>query len=684
MANYQVGAPPGWDGSWISAFLHSRDDITPIIEDTVYGLGADIETVVGMLNYSGTVAINASVTTTQQGSTDVTTVEFFGEDNTTYLSREEFIKPNPLSPEGKIHNISDVNFLSSGTDYTVSYSALMSGVTVGQRFISRTSNKKKTDDKEHFYGFDINYKDKLDVVDSHNQKTDRLDISVYDDMTTPVNAFTVMRDYKGAGLVGITNMTTNPLPNTIFNIQSTGNAVARVTGGGGTYSRLQLLSGSNYIENADGLELEYDNDAGNISLYKDGAKSVAISIDPSRQVGIDLETPNAKLSVGGDISMQEFGQGRAASNFASFGKLFVTASDIPGECQKLIFQDECGNQKDLALNPRDTNLSSTLFGDQNGNQFAGFLSPLSRSEADLTDNFRNITYGASGLKNLTSGDDNIVVGYRAGTNVSTGGKNILIGSYAGEGIITGMSNIIIGHNVGDNEISSNISNSILIGQDTLGRYANTDYSLYIGVGANYTILKGIMGPETSDKYLEVPDGRFTVTGGTDNMTIKHSSNFFGTDRIASIFNKNDSYSNNPDGGVAFTFTGADGNEKTLMTMRHHVDAMTTAPAFETASTERPAISVFGDMNVLGGIRFSDGTSVTLESNQMNLGGSIKADSTNKRVSIGNGTFVSTATLEVLPNTASERVQEWKNQSGDVVAWVDQNGNMHIMGSYNQF
>jgi len=401
-------------------------------------------------------------------------------------------------------------------------------------------------------------------------------------------------------------------------------------------------------------------------------------------VGIDLEIPNAKLAVGGDISMHEFVQGRIASNFESFGKLFVTASDVDGECQKLIFQDECGNQKDLALNPRDTKLSSTLFGDQNGNQFAGFLSPLSRSVADLTDNFRNITYGASGLKNLTSGDDNIAVGYRAGTNVSQGGKNILIGNFAGEGLTTGMGNVIIGHNVGDNEISSNISNSIFIGQDSLGRSAGTDYSLYIGVGDNYTLLKGIMGPNPSDKYLEVPDAKFIVTGGSDNMTIKHSTNFFGADKIASIFNKNDSYSNNPDGGVAFTFTGADGSEKTLMTMRHHVDAMTTLPTFAVASIERPIISVSGDINVLGGIRFSDGTSVTLESNQMNLGGSIKADSTNKRVSIGNGTFVPTATLEVLPNTASERVQEWKNQSGDVVAWLDQNGNMHVMGSYNQF
>ena len=195
-----------------------------------------------------------------------------------------------------------------------------------------------------------------------------------------------------------------------------------------------------------------------------------------------------------------------------------------------------------------------------------------------------------------------------------------------------------------------------------------------------------MGPNQSDKYLEVPEAKFIVSRSSDNMTIKHSPNFFGTDKVASVFNKNDSFSNNPDGGIAFTFTGADSAEKTLMTMRHHVDPMTTTPSFAVASPERPSISVSGDINVLGGLRFSDGTSVTLESNEMNLGGSIRADSTNKRITVGDiGTHpAADAAFEIIPKTASERIQEWKNEAGNVVAYLDQDGDMHVMGTYKQF
>jgi len=662
--------------------LKSRDDITPVIE-TPEGDTAGLAIRYGVLNHSTVTAINASVTTTQQGSTDVTTVELFGEDNTTYLSREEFIKPNPLSPEGKIHNISDVNFLSSGTDYTVSYSALMSGVTVGQKFISRTSNKKKTDDKEHFYGFDINYKDKLDVVDGHNQKTDRLDISVYDDMTAPVNAFTVMRDYKGAGLVGITNMVTNPLPNTIFNVQSTGNAVARVTGGHGDYSRLQLLSGSNYIENADGLEVEYQDDAGNISLYKDGAKSVAISIDPSRQVGIDLETPNAKLAVGGDISMQEFGQGRIASNFESFGKLFVTASDAAGECQKLIFQDDCGNQTNLVLNPSNPLETRTVFADSLGNTVVGKGAGATRPYD--TEDF-NTAYGWSTLSKLDAGDHNTAIGALAGSEITSGSSNTMLGSKAGKGITTGGKNIFLGYAAGASNISSSISNNIIIGFDDIADGLSSDYNFMLGNDKNNILLTGKTGPDTTDRYFKVNQSKLAVSSLDDivEFSVDHNINFFGTDKVGSLVRHYDALSAIPDGGIAFVFAGSDGSDNTLLSLRHDSSAMSTTPSYFSPSPSVPYAELKGDLRLLGSIRFSDGTSIDLSSNVLNIGDTIKGDTTNKRVVIGSYATAPTATLELKPASATERIQEWKDSDGNVVSYMDQLGNLHIDGQIMVF
>ena len=71
---------------------------------------------------------------------------------------------------------------------------------------------------------------------------------------------------------------------------------------------------------------------------------------------------------------------------------------------------------------------------------------------------------------------------------------------------------------------------------------------------------------------------------------------------------------------------------------------------------------------------------------MNLGGSIRADSTNRRITVGDiGTNpAADAAFEIIPKTASERIQEWKNEAGNVVAYVEQDGDMHIAGTYKQF
>ena len=599
--------------------------------------------------------------------------------NSIYFSRERHVDGTDT-----IQNKTDANFLSSGVNYDVSYTSLTSGVVVGQKFVSRASRIKRTGDTDHIVGFGINYTDAQDEVLS-GQKKDRLTISSYNDSTSPLDAITLMRT-KGPGLVGITDSSSNPLPNTIFNVQATGNAIVRVMSPTSYDSTLQLLGRSNNATH--GLDITYDegDERADLSMISSSNKTRIISIDDNN-VGIKVESPKSDLAVSGEIGMFEFAYGRTAANNSGFGKLFVTKSNTTGVLQILIFQDDEGNQINISPNHRDVELSSTVYGDSNGNQFIGYQSPKSRSASDLANNLRNVSYGYQALNSVSDGggDDNIGIGYKAGFNLASSAvKNIFIGSNAGAAILNGTKNIIIGHDVADDNVNSNLDSSIVIGMGDVADNATQDYSFYLGAGSSQIILKGIMGPQVSDKFLEVPDARLVVSRGTDNMTIKHTTNFFGTDRVASVFNKNDSFSNNPDGGVAFTFTGADGNENTLMTMRHHVDAMTTTPSFEVASPERPIISVSGDINLLGGLRFSDGTSVTLESNQMNLGGSIKADSTNKKVSIGNGSFSPDATLEVKPNTASERVQEWKNQAGDVVAYLDQSGNLHIMGAYNQF
>ena len=283
-------------------------------------------------------------------------------------------------------------------------------------------------------------------------------------------------------------------------------------------STIQLLGRNNSATH--GLDITYDegDERADLSMISSSTKTKVISIDDNN-VGIKVESPQSDLSVGGEISMSQFAYGRSASNNAGFGKIFVTEGSTSAVPQLLIFQDDEGNKINISPNSEDVNSFSTLFGDANGNQFAGFQSPLSRASSDLADNLRNISYGQYGLHDLSSGDDNVAVGYRAGHNIDTGSKNIFIGTNAGGSIRSGQNNVIIGTNVADDQVSSSLDNSIFIGSDDLGRNATADYSLYIGAGDGYTILKGIMGPNQSDKFLEVPESKFIVSRSSDNIGI---------------------------------------------------------------------------------------------------------------------------------------------------------------------
>ena len=175
--------------------------------------------------------------------------------NNSYLTEERLITPNPLDSDGQLGNIADVNFLSSGSDFTASHSSTSSGVSVGHKLIARTATTKQSDrSDEKSIGFDLRYMDEVDVIDdgqlgttniggtATKQEFDRFRISSYNNSVTPLNALTIMRN-RESGLVGITDVFGDILPETVFNIQATGIPENRTTGASG--AKLQLLSEHN-------------------------------------------------------------------------------------------------------------------------------------------------------------------------------------------------------------------------------------------------------------------------------------------------------------------------------------------------------------------------------------------------------------------------------------------------------
>ena len=180
------------------------------------------------------------------------------------------------------------------------------------------------------------------------------------------------------------------MPNTIFNVQSTGDAVLRVTAPTSYDTSLQLLGRRNSATH--GFDVTYDegDERTDLSMISSSVKTKVISIK-NNNVGVSYNKPDAKLTIGGDVSLTDYAEGRSATNNAGVGKLFVTQSSASEVEQNLVFQDDAGNKVNISKFIKDTTDGSVTYYDGRDNQFTGVGSPKSRATADLNDNFRNET-----------------------------------------------------------------------------------------------------------------------------------------------------------------------------------------------------------------------------------------------------------------------------------------------------
>ena len=580
--------------------------------------------------------------------------------------------------ENDIANISTFNFFFSGISPSIGagypfgpsrrgehvvYSNLGSGNVVGQRLLSRTSLRKKDPSYQSFntsehmqmekmYGFGLEYIDEmdsgiiqqkgpmLDQVVAGGQIGDRLEMIAYDGVSSQsgIPLMTWMRG-SGLGTVGISDIagSTVILPETILNIQSTGDSIIRNTAGSNleTKTSLQLLTNGNQPNY--GAELEYSQSTKrlDIGLFHNVNKKVVISVtNPSTyegRVGVHTTSPNEMFTVSRNelttpdqdavISIEE---GSKPSSTADYGKLYVKPKAITGQTQALYFLDDTGNEFDLTINPNDSTEdgSWSVYTDNVGNTFAGLESNEDRSTLS-TDSYGNTAFGYRALWKITDGGYNASFGGHAGKNITTGDKNILVGYEAGTSIVNGHRNVVIA-NRGLRSADVNISNSIIIGGEDLG-FALTspadDYTFLLGVDNDKALLRGKLGPTNSDTHLFVPKAKFSVTSqynntgyNGDRLTIRHDQNFFGDAQIASIIEKVDTNSDYPDGGVAFVFTSLDPdtravvNTNTLMTLRHTGVPMSTTCTFQDNS--RPTVEIKGDLNLQGSVNFCDGTNLS--------------------------------------------------------------------------
>ena len=154
-------------------------------------------------------------------------------------------------------------------------------------------------------------------------------------------------------------------------------------------------------------------------------------------VGIGTTTPNAKLTVAGDINLT------AGNAYKYNGADVIIAS---------------------------TTLNNYFFGG------AGNLTMTGDS---------NTANGLQALYFNTTGNNNTANGFQAGYDINTAGgtgANTVIGYNTGRGIVTGVNNTILGANV--TGLSSTLSNNIIIADGAGNQRINVDGSGNVGIGTS--------------------------------------------------------------------------------------------------------------------------------------------------------------------------------------------------------
>ena len=529
--------------------------------------------------------------------------------NNSYLTEERLITPNPLDSNGQLGNIADVNFLSSGTSFTASHSSVSSGVSVGHKLIARTATTKQSDrSDEKSIGFDLRYMDEGDVIESGqfgttaiggtptNQEFDRFRLSSYNNSVTPLNAITVMRN-RASGLVGITDVFGDILPETVFNIQATGIPENRTTGASG--AKLQLLSENNKLEH--GLEILYSSGTrrADVSMFRNFDKQLAISITNNcNNVGIGTSVAPEKLTVASGcdnnaaIAFQQSNNTPSATS--DHGKLYVKELIDDNQCQTIYFLDDCGNEFNLVGN-KFASSGDRVYSDTWCNTHVGWNAPKDRKGIISRGQSGNTSLGNYSLYNLNGGDNNIAIGCGAGSGVTTGSLNILIGNPIGLNTVNeGHYNILIGHQL--ENIGVNDSYRFVMGANALA-----------GAEGMSPYMTGVMGPNASDRILQLTKGKLRITSEDEFEHVTFATSGIDNTDLANEF---------PVEPFDFSFTGPSGGvggplrEYNLLSLKHHKAPIdTSCCTFSTPSPEVPYAQLNGDLRLAGSIRFCDGTSL---------------------------------------------------------------------------
>ena len=557
-----------------------------------------------------------------------------------------------LSPEANVSGnysyVQDVNFIGnsgatvlangnpSGYNFTVSHGVVDSGVTVAQKFASRINSS--------MLGFGLEYHD--DITNA----TDRFSTHIYNNQSGILEAVTVLRSggtVDRTGLFGITNIvhsSASPpiLPETIFNVQSSGSCDVRFSSSSGHldnkdgqwFSRTSLELLGNGNTRSSGLHISYNpsgdgatlgNTVADFSLIRpDGTAGQEIgfmSVSESGYVGIGYTKNNdyrafnahAPLTIShsgalsGTISMRE--QLYKPSLTADFGKLYIKPTPDVNKTQSLYFLDDEGNEFDILGG------KIHIYGDDNGNTYGGWYTPKVRQETLDVINNTFVGFGA-GHEVVNYANNNTLLGYLTGSGMNYAERNTIIGSLNLTHAVDADDNIIIGYQNATPGIfavlpSERVENTILIGNKLFYNNVGSleDFTLAIGFGTTPLVKGSLGGPNGRNFSLYSLAGDKAIFSIVEDEHVFSIKNDNDGSRDLSIISIQDTDSAlEARGYLSMRFGNKVDEYKTLVDFDPS-GTMTNTPSFTSPNPRRPFVAVSGDLKLRGAIRFSDGTSL---------------------------------------------------------------------------
>lgn len=481
---------------------------------------------------------------------------------------------------------------NSNNPLTISISTPQSGVNIFQRFLTNSSNYQlDSTQKELLNGFQLGYMSNSYLEppnffnEQEGQNPNRFIISSYNQSSFAKRCFTIMQDGT-EGYVGLSNFdySESMLPDTMFNVRSTGNAIARLTAenNNSTIAGLELLGGENCLTN--GAAMHYVNQSGilRVNVYRNDIEKDAITIDgETGHIGIR----NKEMKSGAMLSLGDDSSSVASISFVEstsvpdptpgYGHIFVRHIDADIQSSLLSFLDSSGNLFNVELRASSAGgdlIDKPLSLDSLGNTFGGIRSPASRTNITST-TIKNTAIGYESLSTVNNGVENTAIGYRAGNNITNGIKNVMVGANNGNLVTTQSRNIFIGTDLG----------------------LNNAYDSTLLIGHSSTPL--LEGRLIGSKYLILNNAPLTIKNNDSQSTT------LAFNELSIV----DGTSVNPIRTFGFNFVGAGNNILPFLTFNHNAPAISKNTSY--AGTNRPYAQFNTDIRVKGAIRFADNTSL---------------------------------------------------------------------------